>query len=79
MSKLPGSFENHWVRQYLENMILLGIKNLETSGITVNFKRNFDVVPLNIFLFWHCITLLRIVDITEKSTKNHVLVLYLIL
>ena len=24
-SKLPGSFEIHWVRQYLANVVLLGI------------------------------------------------------
>ena len=53
-SKLPGSFEIHWVRQYLLKVILFGIKDLQTSARTGKLKRNFYVGHVNIFPnLWH--------------------------
>ena len=47
ISKLPGSFKIHWVRQYLINEVLF--------QMNIKLKSNFYVEPLNIFLnFWHC-------------------------
>ena len=40
ISKLPGSFEIYWVRQYLVNVVLFAIKDLETSEMTVKLKSN---------------------------------------
>ena len=55
ISKLPGSFEIHWVRQNLISMVLFGIKDLWTSAMTVQLKSNLFIGPVNIFLnFWHC-------------------------
>ena len=53
-SKLPGSFEIHWVRQYLLKVVLFEIKDLQTSARTGKLKRNFYVGHVNIFPnLWH--------------------------
>ena len=44
-----GSFEIHWVRQHLVNVVLYRIKNLQTSDMTVKLKRNLHVGTANIF------------------------------
>ena len=44
----PGSFEIHWGRQYLVNVVLFGVKDLQTSEMTVNLNRNFYVGTVNI-------------------------------
>ena len=41
ISKLLGSFEIHWVRQYLVNVVLFGTKDLYTSEMTIKLKINF--------------------------------------
>ena len=48
------SFEIHWVRQYLVNVVLLGIKDMYTFDMTVKLKRNLCVGPVNSFPFLHC-------------------------
>ena len=53
---IAGSFEIHWVRQYmyLVNVILIGIKDLQTFEMAVEFKSTLYVESLNIFpKFWH--------------------------
>ena len=53
ISKILGSFEIHSARQYVVN-VLFGIKDLQTSEITVKLKSNMYVRPANIFIeFWH--------------------------
>ena len=53
--KAPGSFEIqlrfeiHWVRQYMINAVLFGIKDLQTSEMTIKLKGNFYVGPVNTF------------------------------
>ena len=54
--KTLQEFEIHWVRQYLVNLVLLRIKNLQISEITVKLKSNLYVGPVNIFPnFLHCL------------------------
>ena len=43
-----GSFELHWVRQYLANVVLFGIKDLQTPEMTVKLKSNLYVRHVNI-------------------------------
>ena len=50
VSKLPGSFNIHRVRQCLVNEVLVGIKDLLTFEMSVKLKSNFYVGPINIFL-----------------------------
>ena len=40
---VPGSFEIHWVRQYLTNVVLFGIKDLYTPEVTVKPKSTSDL------------------------------------
>ena len=62
ISKLPGSFKIHRVVigtivEYLVNVVLFGIKGLETSEMTVKLKSNLYVGRVNIGPnFWHCIS-----------------------
>ena len=49
ISKLPGSFEIHWERQYLVHVSLFGIKYLLRFEISLKFKSNLYVGPVNIF------------------------------
>ena len=49
VSNIPGSFQIHCERQYLVNVILYGIQDLQTSEITVKFKSNLYVGPINNF------------------------------
>ena len=54
ISKLPWSFEIHWVRQYFINIGLLWIKDLQTSEMTVELKPNLYIGFVNIFPnFWY--------------------------
>ena len=34
--KAPGSFEIHWIRQYLVDIVLFGIMDLYTAEMTIN-------------------------------------------
>ena len=43
ISKLLGSFEIHWVRQYFINVVLFGIRDLLTSEMTIKFESNLYV------------------------------------
>ena len=54
--KLPRSFEIHWVRQYLVNVVIFGIKDLKTSEMTIKPSSNYLVRwPRKYCLnFWHC-------------------------
>ena len=55
ISKLVGSFEIHWVRQCLVNVVLFGTNDLLKSDMTVKLKSNLYIGPENIFPnFWHC-------------------------
>ena len=45
ISKLPGSFEIHSVRQYLVKVVLCWVKNLETYEMTVKLRSN-SVSPI---------------------------------
>ena len=51
ISKLPGSFEIHWVRQYLVNIVLFRIKDLWTYEMTVNLKSNLYVGHVIFLIF----------------------------
>ena len=42
-----GSF--HWVRQYLVNLVLFGIRDLVTSEMTIKLKSSLYIRPVNIF------------------------------
>ena len=42
------SFEIHWVRQYSANVVLFGIKDLQTPEMTVKLKSNLYVRHVNI-------------------------------
>ena len=50
ISKLAESFEIHWVRKYLVNVVLFGIKDLQTSEMAVKLKCNLYVRSKDIFL-----------------------------
>ena len=39
-SKLPRSFEIHWVRHNLVNVVIFGIKNLKTYEMTIKLSSN---------------------------------------
>ena len=55
ISKLCRSFEIYWVKQYLVNAVLFGIKYLQIFEITVKLKSNFYAGIMNIFpKIWHC-------------------------
>ena len=54
--KAPVSFEIHWVKQYLVNVVLFGIKDLQTSKLTVKLKSNLYGEHVNIsHNFWRCL------------------------
>ena len=65
--KLPGSFEIHRVRQYLVNAVIFGIKDLQTSGMTIKLKSNLNIEPVNIFP--NFFTLLALRDFYEILGK----------
>ena len=51
--KAPWSSEIHWVRQYLVNAVLFGIyRDVQTSEMTIKFKSNLYVGPVNIFFIF---------------------------
>ena len=49
ISKLPGSFQIHRVRQHLVDVVIFGINDLRTSEMTAKLKSNLYVGPVNIF------------------------------
>ena len=51
ISKHPGSYEIHWVRQYLINVFLFQIEDLLTSEMTVKLESNWYFKPVNIYLY----------------------------
>ena len=50
ISKLPGSFESHQVRQYLVDVALFRINDLQIPEMTMKLKGNLYVGPENISL-----------------------------
>ena len=53
--KAPGSFEIHWVRQHLVNVVLFGLKGLCIFRMTVKIKSNLFKVPVySLPNYWHC-------------------------
>ena len=54
ISKLLGSFEIHWERQYIPYRVLLGLKGMMIYEMTVKLKSYLYVGPVTIFPnFWH--------------------------
>ena len=49
ISKLPRSFEIHWVRQNLVNEVLYGIKGLWASKMGIKLKSNLYMGPVDIY------------------------------
>ena len=80
ISKLPGSFEIHWVRQYLVNVVLFRIKALKNSEMTAKFKSKSSIRPVNSFYprpvlaFGYCRGLHLSVCPSVRPCVNHQLV-----
>ena len=49
MSQFPGNFEIHRVRQYLVSVVLVGIKEMKTSKMTIRLKSYFYNGPVHLF------------------------------
>ena len=49
LRRFPGSFEIHWVRQYLVNVVLFFIKDLQTFETMAKLKCYFYIGAVDIF------------------------------